>query len=280
MRVGPEDRAVDKARLRRPALERGGEIEMRWIRIVVVVGMVLCSRQAHGMRLYWASVELDGRRILEADCGDDGLPSPYLVWRSLSTIPLRPCVGFDGYVVHPERDQATVAILRGDIVVRLEYGATESTRELRLRAHPEGWVIDPEWVRNHGPEGDLDVETRKLEELRRHDHWEETKLPLAVVLAGCALLLAMLCLGRLWWPTVPNWLLPCTLLVLILCIASAGLAWKTPSWASRNAVVQVYWADAAALGFVMAVWLINPCIRASGRCVRRRSRRTQPTDDR
>ena len=226
---------------------------MRWIRIVLVAGMVLCGRQAYGMRIYFASVELDGRQILKADCADDGLASPYLVWRNLSTTVFQPC---DGSGVQPRDVPPAEAVLRGDIVVRVEYGAAERAQELRLLAHPEGWVIDSEWVRNHGPAGDLETELRELEAQRRYYRWEETKLPLAVVLAGLALLLAVLCLVRLGWSKIPNWLLPCSLLVLILCSVSAGLAWSTPSWADRNAVAQVYWADGDALGFLMAAWLI------------------------
>ncbi len=96
-------------------------------------------------------VTLDGKQILLSASGDNGTPGPGTVWRYLKTTPLSPR---DGFKVLPLPDQPLIALLKGKVVVEVNYGGKVETSELKLirkRVDNDSWHIDPDWVEANGP---------------------------------------------------------------------------------------------------------------------------------
>ena len=135
-------------------------------RCLPVIVLMLLPAPVMASRVVSISVELDGKQILRGSTGDDGLAGPPIVWRYLNDRPLRPVAG---YVVQPQPGRPTEAVLRGKLRVSLRYGADVETDELRLlRDSPQSdaWLIDPDWVEANAPPGDLNEESRRLEQRR------------------------------------------------------------------------------------------------------------------
>jgi hypothetical protein len=130
-----------------------------------------------GFRVVPMSVKLDGKEILVGRTGDNGYAGPYTVWRYLKTRPLSPV---QGYAVHAEPERPLEAVLRGKLVVNVNYSVDRAVSELKLIRRQENsqeWYVDPDWVERVGPLGDPAEEERKIaagDEINRKQ-WEEIK---------------------------------------------------------------------------------------------------------
>lgn len=154
--------------------------------------LVLCAGSlpatALGVRFTSITVELNGERVLEGMAGDNGLPGPYTVWRYLNKRSLRPV---DGFTVQPEGDSPSKAVLRGDVLVKVRYGAEVRTAELPLIAAPDGWLIDPAWVEANGPAGNAADEARKVKAYRERQARERYLAQVAVFVVGVVCVAAL-----------------------------------------------------------------------------------------
>jgi hypothetical protein len=129
-----------------------------------VLGSV--SEPAQAARFLDVSVEREGKPILQGVTEDaDILPLKSVTgWRSLTKTHLSPVSGAS---VQPEPDRPLLAVLRGNIVVKLEWAgrfvrAVEAS-ELKLTresASSNKWYLDPAWVKANDPPGDLEQEAQ------------------------------------------------------------------------------------------------------------------------
>src|SRR5262249_36960781 len=101
-----------------------------------------CAPPAWAKRVVDAEVKLDGMVVLTAGGGDDGKPG-HDVWGYLKRYEFRPAERFS---VTPETKDPLKAVLRGEIVVQIDYGGEARTTSLKLvrpRKDAPFWKIAP-----------------------------------------------------------------------------------------------------------------------------------------
>jgi len=147
-------------------------IRSRWwvLFALTALGFCLTARPAQAARFITISVELDGKPLLWGHKTDDGIPGieTVFVWRYLTNAPLSPETGAS---IRPEPDRPLEALLRGNLVVKLEHGTARTVQasELKLTrrsAESDEWYLDPAWVESNDPPGDPVEEAREIAQAR------------------------------------------------------------------------------------------------------------------
>jgi hypothetical protein len=87
-------------------------------------------------------VSLNGKAVLKAGWGDDGLPDADTVWRYLKQAKFQPVGGFR---LETDRDGALEATLKGGVVVDVAYAGRAEVSELQLVRAKENapWQVAP-----------------------------------------------------------------------------------------------------------------------------------------
>jgi len=212
-------------------------------------------------RVISLSVELNGKQVLWGGSGDDGVPRPYTVWRYLKTTPLKQVEGFP---VPTKLKDPSEGFLKGDIVVKVQYGAEARATELRLKSAPGGgWLIDPQWVEVNGPPGDAVEEERQIttrrafNRSRREAYLRDSFLAVGSAAAswvGCLTVLAVLFIGksRPWLKWV---------CVAALVTGGIAVAWRfigSPYFPDDERAYELrsyaMWAGAVSSGLAVVTW--------------------------
>lgn len=197
-----------------PTRERGNSVlrAIPRLRVAFICGLLLANTAApaYAARLVRISVEQDGKLILESHSGDDGFETPYLVWRQLKGAQLTPVNGFS---LAPDPGEADSAVLRGRIIVDVQYGDRVETNELPLVLAAGKWHVEPAWVESHGPVGNLAEEQKKTDASRMETLGRDLRFsPRWLALSGFAAIVVL-----------------CLILVLIVAIS-----WRRPGPASNS----------------------------------------------
>jgi hypothetical protein len=149
-------------------------VRSRWwvLFALTVLGLCLTAMPAQAARFITLSVELDGKPLLGGHKTDDGIPGlkTVFVWRYLKSAPLYPEAEAS---IRPEPDRPLEALLRGNLVVKLEHARqtarTVQASELKLTrqsAESNQWYLDPAWVESNDPPGDPVEEAREIAQAR------------------------------------------------------------------------------------------------------------------
>lgn len=187
---------------------------------IATLAIMLAPSAVQAARIISIDIDVDGKPALHGQWADDGFAGKLTVWRYLKLAVLHPVTGF-------KFAGEGNAILKGDIVVRIRYGAEARTRELRLKAAPkEGWLIDPDWVEANGPPGDPGEEQRRVAAIRAEHRAERSAYHLgsmaaigaaAASWAACLALLACVIAGHRGQGL--NWLLVAAVALAILVVS-------------------------------------------------------------